>query len=97
MALLLKSNPSIKLKVIGHTDNVGNASFNKKLGLRRANAVINYLVLNYNVEADRLIVATKGEEDPLSAVTQIANDVETGESVNRLAEINRRVDFEIAN
>ena len=71
--------------------------FNKKLGLKRANAVINYLVLNYNVEADRLIVATKGEEDPLSAVTQIANDVETGESVNRLAEINRRVDFEIAN
>ena len=97
MALLLKSNPSIKLKVIGHTDNVGNAKFNKQLGLKRANAVINYFVLNYNVAADRLIATTKGEEDPLSAVTQIANDVETGESVNRLAEINRRVDFEIVN
>ena len=97
MALLLKSNPSIKLKVIGHTDNVGNAKFNKKLGLKRANAVINYLVLNYNVAADRLIAATKGEENPLSAVTQIANNLETGKSVNRLAEINRRVDFEIAN
>jgi OOP family OmpA-OmpF porin len=95
MALLLKSNPSIKLKVIGHTDNVGNASFNKKLGLRRANAVINYLVLNYNVEADRLIATTKGEDEPLSAVPQIVNDVEVGESVNRLAVINRRVDFEI--
>jgi outer membrane protein OmpA-like peptidoglycan-associated protein len=97
MALLLKSNPSIKLKVVGHTDNVGNVKLNKKLGLKRANAVINYLVLNYNVAADRLIATTKGEEDPLSAVTQIANDVETGESVNRLAEINRRVDFEIVN
>ena len=97
MALLLKSNPSIKLKVVGHTDNVGNAKFNKKLGLRRANAVINYLVLNYNVAADRLIATTKGEDEPLSAVTQIADNLETGKSVNRLAEINRRVDFEIAN
>jgi len=97
MALLLKSNPSIKLKVVGHTDNVGNAKFNKKLGLKRANAVINYLVLNYNVAADRLIATTKGEDEPLSAVTQIANNLETGKSVNRLAEINRRVDFEIAN
>jgi len=97
MALLLKSNPSIKLKVVGHTDNVGNAKFNKKLGLKRANAVINYLVSNYNIEADRLIAATKGEEDPLSAVTQISDGVEVGKSVNILAEINRRVDFEIAN
>jgi len=96
IALLLKSNPNIKLKVIGHTDNVGNAKFNKKLGLKRANAVINYLVLNYNVAADRLIAVTKGEEDPLSAVTQITNGVETGKSVNILAEINRRVDFKIA-
>ena len=98
MALLLKSNTSIKLKVIGHTDNVGNASFNKQLGLKRANAVINYLVLSYNIAADRLIATTKGEDEPLSTVTQIANNLEeTGKSVNRLAEINRRVDFEISN
>ena len=96
MALLLKSNPSIKLKVVGHTDNVGNAKFNKKLGLKRANSVINYLVVNYNVAADRLIATTKGEDEPLAAVTQIANNLETGKSVNRLAKINRRVDFEIA-
>ena len=95
MALLLKSNPSIKLKVVGHTDNVGNAKFNKQLGLKRANAVINYLVFNYNIAADRLIATTKGEDEALSAVT--SNNLETGKSVNRLAEINRRVDFEIAN
>ena len=97
MALLLKSNPSIKLKVIGHTDNVGNAKFNKQLGLKRANAVINYLTSSYNVAADRLIATTKGEDEPLSAVTKISDNLETGKSVNRLAEINRRVDFEISN
>ena len=32
-----------------------------------------------------------------SCVYQIANNLETGKSVNSLAEINRRVDFEIAN
>ena len=96
MALLLKSNPSIKLKVIGHTDDVGNVKFNTKLGLKRANSVINYLVLNYNIEANRLIAVTKGEDDPLSAITQIANDVETDESGNRLSEINRRVDFRVS-
>jgi len=96
MALLLKNNPDIHLNIIGHTDNIGTPKFNKQLGLKRANAVINYLALNYNVDAHRLIATTKGEESPLSAVTQIANAVEAGESVNRLAEINRRVDFEIA-
>lgn len=96
IALLLKSNPSIKLKVIGHTDNVGNTEFNKILGLKRANSAIKYLVLNYNIEANRLIAVTKGEDDPLSAVTQIANGVPTDESTNRLAEINRRVDFRVA-
>ena len=95
MALLLKNNPDVHLNVIGHTDNIGTLKFNKKLGLKRANAVIDYLVLNYNVAPVRLIATTKGEDDPLSRVAQIANDVETGKSVNRLAEINRRVDFEI--
>jgi OOP family OmpA-OmpF porin len=96
MALMLKNNPDVSLNIIGHTDNIGTPKFNKKLGLKRANEVINYLVVNYNIEADRLIATTKGEEDPLSTVTQISNGLEGGVEVNTLAEINRRVDFEIA-
>ena len=96
MALMLKNNPDINLNVIGHTDNIGTPRFNKRLGLKRANEVINYLVINYNVDADRLSAITKGEEDPLSTVTQISNGLEGGVKVNTLAEINRRVDFEIA-
>ena len=95
MALMLNNNPDINLNVIGHTDNVGTPKFNKKLGLKRANAVINYLVLNYNIEKDRLIAATNGEENPLSTVTQISNGLEGGNDANTLAEINRRVDFQV--
>ena len=96
MALLLRNNQDINLNVIGHTDNVGNRKFNRELGLKRANEVINYLVSNYKIDADRLNAITKGEEDPLSVITAINNGLEGNVEVNTLAEINRRVDFEIA-
>jgi len=95
MALMLKNNADISFNVIGHTDNVGNTKFNKELGLKRAKAVINYLVSNYNIDAKRLNAITKGEEEPLSNVTTINNGIEGSSAVNTLTEINRRVDFEI--
>jgi len=95
MALMLKNNADISLNVIGHTDNVGNTKFNKELGLKRAKAVINYLVSNYNIDAKRLNAITRGEEEPLSNVTTINNGIEGSSAVNTLTEINRRVDFEI--
>jgi len=96
IAIVLKSNPDVKMKVIGHTDIVGDADFNKKLGLKRANAVINYLNVHYNIDSKRLIPETKGEEDPLSKQTQINNGIEDGSSIDSfLLEINRRVDFDI--
>ena len=97
MALLLKNNPDVNLNVIGHTDNIGTPKFNKQLGLTRANAVINYLVLNYSIEADRLTATTIGETEPLSSVIEITSDIEGDIKANSLAEINRRVDFEIVN
>jgi len=74
---------------------VGDTKFNKELGLKRAKAVINYLVSNYNIDAKRLNAITRGEEEPLSNVTTINNGIEGSSAVNTLTEINRRVDFEI--
>ena len=42
IAILLKNNKLLKLNVIGHTDNLGSNSNNQELGLKRANAVIDY-------------------------------------------------------
>jgi len=95
MALLLKNNPDVYLNVIGHTDNVGTPKFNKQLGLKRAKAVVEYLVLNYNVSPDRLKATTKGEGDPLSSMTEITIDLERDINVNTVLGIDRRVDFEI--
>lgn len=95
MARLLKNNQHIKLNVIGHTDNVGNKKFNKELGLKRANAVINYLVLNYNITANRFFAKTKGEDHPLSTINSVIR-AEGIPVAPPLSKINRRVDFEIA-
>jgi len=95
IALLLKNNPDVYLNVIGHADNIGTPKFNKQLGLKRANEVVDYLVLNYNVDPVRLKATSKGEAEPLSSVIEITSDLESDIKVNSLAEINRRVDFEI--
>jgi len=96
MALMLKKNPDINLNVIGHTDNIGTSKFNKELGLKRSNAVIDHLVLNYNIPVFRLKAKTKGEGESLSSVKNFKGNLESNTISNNLAEINRRVDFEIA-
>ena len=40
----LQANPSIKFKVVGHTDNVGNDSENRLLSANRAKVVKEYLI-----------------------------------------------------
>ena len=44
IADLLKREPSLKLLVVGHTDNVGDFESNRNLSQRRAESVANALV-----------------------------------------------------
>lgn len=39
----IRQFPEVRFKVFGFTDNVGSESFNKSLGMRRAQTVVNYL------------------------------------------------------
>lgn len=43
-ANFIKQFPEVRFKVFGHTDLVGSQSYNYNLGLRRAKAVVNFLV-----------------------------------------------------
>jgi outer membrane protein OmpA-like peptidoglycan-associated protein len=45
---------SYRFKIAGHTDAKGSADYNQKLSERRAEAVRNYLVFQYDVEPDRI-------------------------------------------
>jgi len=80
---LLNSVPSMKFKINGHTDNVGDDDNNLVLSRNRAKAVLNYLV-SKGIAESRLVSEGFGETKPIDT-----NDTEEG----RLN--NRRVEFEI--
>lgn len=81
---LLKGNPRLKVQINGHTDNTGHAATNKTLSLKRADAVVQYLI-THGVEATRLSAKGFGSERPI-----VSNDDEAGGR-----EINRRTEIEI--
>ena len=61
----IRQFPEVRFRVYGHTDKVGNNDFNKRLGLARANAVVNYLV-SQGISRSRLeAVVSFGETQPL--------------------------------
>lgn len=82
IAALLKSQPTLKLGVVGHTDNVGGAASNLSLSKRRADAVANALIEDYGVDAERLTPSGAGMGSPLGS-----NDSEVGRAKNRRVEL----------
>jgi peptidoglycan-associated lipoprotein len=61
----IKQFPEVRFRVYGHTDLVGSAAYNKRLGLRRARAVVSFLVAQ-GINRSRLeAVSSFGETQPL--------------------------------
>ncbi|ANT61887.1 hypothetical protein AYJ57_15620 [Salipiger sp. CCB-MM3] len=64
-ATWIRQFPEIRFRVYGHTDLVGNAAYNKSLGLRRAQAVVRFLATQ-GISTSRLeAVVSFGETQPL--------------------------------
>lgn len=61
---ILQANPSLTISITGHCDERGSDEYNLALGMRRALAAKQYLV-NHGISADRITVASRGEEDPI--------------------------------
>ncbi len=76
----LQDQPSLKIRILGHTDNVGDNAANKILSENRAKAVYNALMAN-GIEISRLSYIGVGEEDPIDT-----NDTEEGRQRNRRTE-----------
>ncbi|MCA1826429.1 MAG: OmpA family protein [Myxococcales bacterium] len=67
VAKLLNDHPEMKkVRVEGHTDNVGNAGYNKELSHRRASSVVRYLVAK-GVAESRLVPMGYGFEQPIAS------------------------------
>jgi outer membrane protein OmpA-like peptidoglycan-associated protein len=83
VARVLVAHPEIKkIRVEGHTDNVGKARTNMTLSQNRAEAVVTYLV-NEGVPTDRLEAVGFGEERPIED-----NATLEGRAANRRVEFN---------
>jgi outer membrane protein OmpA-like peptidoglycan-associated protein len=82
IAKLMKADPSIKLYVVGHTDNTGLFDANMKLSMDRAAAVVNSLISQFSVNAVRLKACGNGPTAPVAS-----NDTEEGKALNRRVEL----------
>ena len=59
----MRADPTLRVRIEGHTCNIGTAEYNLALGDRRARSVQQYLVSN-GISADRLTTVSFGEEQP---------------------------------
>jgi outer membrane protein OmpA-like peptidoglycan-associated protein len=83
VAKLLKENPTIRLEISGHTDNVGSYRANQKLSEQRAKSVVDYLISN-GVESSRLEYKGYAFNQPIAD-----NNTPEGRAQNR------RVEFKV--
>ena len=74
---VLQSNAKMSLEIQGHTDNVGSASYNKKLSQARADSVRQYLV-GHGIAIGRLVAVGYGMSQPV-----VPNNSEANRALNR--------------
>lgn len=77
----LKTNPSLKIKIVGHTDADGKAADNLSLSKRRAEAVSSYLINNFGIDESRITTDGKGASVPVAD-----NKTADGKAKNRRVE-----------
>ena len=74
MVAQVKSQKSaIWVEIEGHTDNVGEAAYNERLGLERAEAVKRYLYEQHQVPLHKMNAISFGEEKPVQDNKNRAN------------------------
>jgi len=81
---MLLDNPSMKIEIAGHTDYIGTDEYNNQLSMRRATAVVDFLI-NKGITPTRLETQGHGKTRPIAS-----NEDEIDGR-----ELNRRVEFKI--
>jgi len=81
IATVLKENPDVKIKIIGHTDSDGKPEMNLELSKKRAISVKNALVKEFGIDEKRMETDGKGQTEPVDS-----NDTPAGKANNRRVE-----------
>jgi len=66
------------IEIEGHTDNVGSAETNERIGMERAEAVKRYLYMQHQIPLHKINVISYGEEKPVAP-----NNTRQGRAQNR--------------
>ncbi len=80
-ATTLNQNPVTRIRIIGHTDNVGSDAINNPLSVNRAAATRDYLV-GRGVASNRIAIDGRGSHEPIAD-----NGSAAGRAKNRRVEI----------
>jgi len=81
IADFLRENPDIKIRLEGHTDNLGDPQLNKELSMNRAGQIRNFLV-EKGISFERMRVSGWGGSRPVAS-----NQTEEGRNQNRRVEM----------
>jgi outer membrane protein OmpA-like peptidoglycan-associated protein len=87
LARLIRQEDVSAVKVVGHTDSRGEASYNQTLSLRRAEALAKWLMQRPGLEGVRFQVSGAGERQPAAS-----NQTASGRRQNRRVEVLLRED-----
>lgn len=81
IAGVLKENPDVKIKIVGHTDSDGSDADNLTLSKKRAESVKSSLEKDFGLDASRMETDGKGESQPIDK-----NENAVGKANNRRVE-----------
>lgn len=81
IAKVLKENPTVRVKIVGHTDADGADAANLDLSKRRGESVKNELVKTFGIEASQIESDGQGETKPIAP-----NDTPANKALNRRVE-----------
>lgn len=81
IADVLKENPSVNVKIVGHTDSDGDDAKNLDLSKRRAESVKNELAKSFGIAVSRMETEGAGESKPVAP-----NDTPANKALNRRVE-----------
>jgi len=82
LAAVLNENPTVRVKIVGHTDSDGDDAKNLDLSKRRALSVKNAFSSEYGIDASRIETDGKGETQPIAP-----NTASDGKAKNRRVEL----------
>lgn len=91
IAQLMRANPELKVKAVGHADVRNSDDYNDELSQRRVNNSVEFLVNTYGIDRSRFSIEYKGERENI--IPELP-ERRVNREIERLHQLNRRVEFE---